>query len=64
MASPSCMARLVYVVPVHFESLFMTRCPSQHRMLYVFDPTALHSVIVKDQYIYEEAAFFIKYVAP
>ena len=31
-------------------------------MLFVFDPTALHNVIVKDQYIYEEAAFFIKYV--
>ncbi|TBU34358.1 cytochrome P450 [Dichomitus squalens] len=33
--------------------------PLGHRMLFVFDPTALHSVIVKDQYIYEEAAFFI-----
>ena len=32
----------------------------QHRMLYVFDPTAMHNIIVKDQYIYEEAAFFIK----
>ncbi len=31
-------------------------------MLYVFDPTALHNIIVKDQYIYEEAAFFIQYV--
>ena len=34
----------------------------QHRMLYVFDPTAMHNIIVKDQYIYEEAAFFIKWV--
>ena len=33
----------------------------QHRMLYVFDPTAMHNIIVKDQYIYEEAAFFIQY---
>ena len=31
-------------------------------MLYVFDPVALHNIIVKDQYIYEEAAWFIKYV--
>ncbi|KAI0365140.1 cytochrome P450 [Pilatotrama ljubarskyi] len=34
--------------------------PLGHRMLYVFDPVAMHSVVVKDQYIYEEAAFFIK----
>ncbi|KAI0754297.1 cytochrome P450 [Daedaleopsis nitida] len=34
--------------------------PLGHRMLYVFDPTALHSIIVKDQHIFEEAAFFIK----
>ncbi|KAI0355248.1 cytochrome P450 [Trametes cingulata] len=34
--------------------------PLGHRMLYVFDPVALHSVIVKNQYVYEEAAFFIK----
>ena len=31
-------------------------------MLYIFDPDAMHNVIVKDQYIYEEAAFFIKCV--
>ncbi|KAI0716800.1 cytochrome P450 [Earliella scabrosa] len=31
-----------------------------HRMLYVFDPTALHHVILKDQYVYEEAAWFLK----
>ena len=32
-------------------------------MLYVFDPVAMHNVIVKDQYVFEEAAWFIKYVA-
>ena len=32
----------------------------QHRMLYIFDPDAMHNVIVKDQYIYEEATWFIK----
>ncbi len=31
-------------------------------MLYVFDPVALHNIIVKDQYIFEEAAWFIKCV--
>ncbi|KAI0669354.1 cytochrome P450 [Trametes maxima] len=34
--------------------------PLGHRMLYVFDPVAMHSIIVKDQYVYEEAAWFIK----
>ncbi|EMD40943.1 hypothetical protein CERSUDRAFT_103315 [Gelatoporia subvermispora B] len=31
-----------------------------HRMLHVHDPLALHSIIVKDQYVYEEAAWFVK----
>ncbi len=31
-------------------------------MLYVFDPLAMHNIIVKDQYIFEEATWFIKYV--
>lgn len=31
-------------------------------MLFVFDPVALHNIIVKDQYVYEEAAWFIRYV--
>ncbi|RPD61500.1 cytochrome P450 [Lentinus tigrinus ALCF2SS1-6] len=34
--------------------------PLGHRMLYVFDPVALHNIIVKDQHVYEEAAWFIK----
>ncbi|KAJ3488906.1 hypothetical protein NLI96_g2507 [Meripilus lineatus] len=29
------------------------------RILYVFDPTALHSIIIKDQQYYEEASFSI-----
>lgn len=33
---------------------------SQTRMLYVFDPVAMHNIIVKDQYVFEEAAWFIK----
>ena len=31
-------------------------------MLYVFDPVAMHNIVVKDQYIYEETAWFVKYV--
>nr|BED42975.1 cytochrome P450 monooxygenase [Trametes versicolor] len=34
--------------------------PLGHRILYVFDPVALHSIIVKDQYVFEESRFFIK----
>ena len=34
----------------------------QHRMLYVFDPVAMHNIVVKDQYIYEETSMFITYV--
>ncbi|OJT06838.1 Cytochrome P450 3A9 [Trametes pubescens] len=33
--------------------------PLGTRMLYVFDPVAMHNIIVKDQYIFEEAAWFI-----
>ncbi|EIW61094.1 cytochrome P450 [Trametes versicolor FP-101664 SS1] len=34
--------------------------PLGTRMLYVFDPVAMHNIIVKDQYVFEEAAWFIK----
>lgn len=29
-------------------------------MLYVFDPDVLHHIIVKEQHVFEEAAWFIK----
>ncbi|RPD74079.1 cytochrome P450 [Lentinus tigrinus ALCF2SS1-7] len=35
--------------------------PLGHRMLYVFDPTALHTIVVKEQYVFEEAKWFIKF---
>ncbi|KAM5543445.1 hypothetical protein V8D89_002696 [Ganoderma adspersum] len=35
--------------------------PLGHRMLYVFEPNALHHIVVKDQHIYEEATWFIKF---
>ena len=28
-------------------------------MVYVFDPKALHNIVVKDQYIYEETPVFL-----
>ena len=31
-------------------------------MLYVFEPAALHHVIVKEQHVFEEAAWFLKWV--
>lgn len=30
--------------------------------LYVWDPLAIHHIIVKDQYVYEETDMFIAYV--
>ena len=39
----------------------VTSC-SQQEELYVFDPLALHHVLVKDQYTYEETSMFITYV--
>ncbi|KAI1784550.1 cytochrome P450 [Ganoderma leucocontextum] len=43
-----------------YDGVVKLHGPLGHRMLYVFDPTAMHNIIVKDQYVYEEAAFFIK----
>ncbi len=52
--------------PAWRTSSCAARLPSsllpQRRMLYVFDPTAMHSIIVKEQYVFEEAEFFIKSV--
>ena len=31
-------------------------------MLYVWDPVALHAMLIKEPYVYEEAEWFIKYV--
>ena len=32
-------------------------------MLYVFDPAALHTIVVKEQHVFEEAEWFFKCVA-
>ena len=53
--------------PVWCMSHYSSIMPSSHivdttlqkRLLYVFDPTALQSIIIKDQQYYEEAAFTI-----
>ncbi|RPD54881.1 cytochrome P450 [Lentinus tigrinus ALCF2SS1-6] len=34
--------------------------PLGHRMLYVFDPVAMHNILVKDQHVFEAPEFFIK----
>ena len=34
---------------------------SQRRLLYVFDPSALQSIIIKDQQYYEESSFSLTY---
>ncbi|KAI0791332.1 cytochrome P450 [Abortiporus biennis] len=35
--------------------------PSWNDMLFVYDPKALHSIIVKDQYVYEETPIFLQF---
>lgn len=34
----------------------------QESRLYISDPRALHSILVKDQYVFEETAQFLEYV--
>lgn len=36
---------------------------AQKRVLYVFDPVALQSIILKDQQYYEESSFTISYAS-
>lgn len=40
----------------------ITQAYSQKRALYVFDPKALHSIVVKEQYVYERASFQTGYM--
>ncbi|KAI0370369.1 cytochrome P450 [Pilatotrama ljubarskyi] len=42
----------------NFPGIVRLRGPLGARILYVTDPAALHQILVKDQYIYEEARFF------
>ncbi|KAI0329087.1 cytochrome P450 [Cubamyces sp. BRFM 1775] len=44
----------------NYPGIAKLRGPWGSRMLYVFDPSALHQILVKDQYIYEEGRFFIR----
>ncbi|KAI0328038.1 cytochrome P450 [Cubamyces sp. BRFM 1775] len=43
-----------------YKGIAKLSAPFGHPMLYVFDPVALHSIILKEQHIYEEATWFIK----
>lgn len=46
-----------------FGMSHVTNSSSQEHILYVFDPTALHSIIIKDQQYYEEASFSVSLVS-
>lgn len=37
-------------------------CKIQTRILHVFDPTALHHIILKDSHAYDETKWFYEYV--
>ncbi|KAI8969383.1 cytochrome P450 [Trametes punicea] len=44
----------------NYPGIARLRGPLGTDILYVFEPRALHHILVKDQYIYEEGRFFIK----
>ncbi|KAI0370370.1 cytochrome P450 [Pilatotrama ljubarskyi] len=44
----------------NYPGIATLRGPLGARLLYVFEPRALHQILVKDQYIYEEGRYFIK----
>ena len=48
---------------VYLCNVFAGLTISQSEMLYVFDPLALHHIVVKEQYTYEETSTFIEYVS-
>ncbi|KAI0760700.1 cytochrome P450 [Fomes fomentarius] len=44
-----------------YPGVVKLRGPFGHRMLYIFDPVALHHVVVKDQHIFEEPHWLTKF---
>lgn len=58
------MDYLEYVFPLHRSVRILTEFDMQDKQLYVYDPKAMHHIIVKDQDIYEETSLFISCVEP
>ncbi len=50
------------VPQLYFGAVQCTDLTRQTRGLYVSDPKALNNVVVKEQHIYEEPRWFLKYV--
>lgn len=42
----------------------LTSFPIQDEHVYFSDPRALHDIVVKNQYVFEETSMFIEQVAP
>ena len=46
---------------VHFRDCILIKADTpvivQERLLYVYDPKALHSIMVKDQHVYEKPSW-------
>lgn len=52
---------------VHTSCLLIERTDmelKQDTQLYISDPKALHNILIKDQYVFEETSGFIVYVIP
>lgn len=41
--------------------LILTELGAQDTQLYISDPKALYTILIKEQYVFEESAMFIKY---
>jgi hypothetical protein len=48
---------------VSFRHHITTNSSSQDRELYVFDPAALHNILVQDPDVYEQPPKFLAYVS-
>ncbi|KAF9440442.1 hypothetical protein P691DRAFT_627045, partial [Macrolepiota fuliginosa MF-IS2] len=49
-----------YDIQKQYGSVMKVKGLLGERMLYLYDPKALHHVLVKDQHVYEEGAGFLK----
>ncbi|KAH9885122.1 cytochrome P450 [Cubamyces lactineus] len=43
-----------------YRGIVRLAAPLGHRSLYVYDPVALHTILLKDQHIYEEAGWLLR----
>ncbi|KAF8896610.1 cytochrome P450 [Infundibulicybe gibba] len=59
VAETCTLAHLRFLFGANSKRKTVLITPMQEKQLYIFDPKALHHIIVKDQYVYEESDQFI-----